>query len=163
MEKKLLSKEAINDLEYRIVQEEFSSRLYENMSLWLNDLGYINISKLYKRYSEEELIHAGWAKEFLLSYDLKPTLKAIPSPEMDFDSCMDLFEKTLSHEIDVTKQCEKFAVDSLKRGEITLYTLALKYCSEQIEELRKSYDLINIHKLSTCPLVLDQYIGNNLL
>ena len=60
----LLDKKVIDILEYRIKKEEESSRLYEQMSLWLNDNGYLNTSKLYKIYANEENNHSDWAKSF---------------------------------------------------------------------------------------------------
>ena len=44
----LLSKKIVDTLNYRIQQEDFSSRIYEQLALWLNDKGYLNTSSLYK-------------------------------------------------------------------------------------------------------------------
>ena len=163
MEKQLLSKEAIADLTFRINSEEFSSRLYHDMSLWFEDKGYINLAKLYAKYSDEEMKHAGFSKEFLLSYDLKPVLKPLQSPEAEYKDCADILEATLSHEIQITNECQDLSKGALKRGEMTLFTLGQKYCAEQVEELKKSYDLVNIYKLTSCPLLFDQYIGEHYL
>jgi len=161
MEKQLLSKEAISDLEKRIQSEEFSSRLYEDMSLWFEDKGYVNLAKLYSKHSAEEMSHAKFAKDFLLSYNLKPCLKVLQSPEAEYSSCLDVLEATRDHEILVTNECQSLAQGALKRGEMTLFSLGQKYCTEQIEELKKSYDLISSYKLSTCDLFFDHYVGEN--
>lgn len=161
MEKQLLSKEAINDLNFRINSEEFSSRLYHDMSLWFDDKGYINLAKLYAKYSDEEMSHAKFAKDFLLSYNLKPTLKPLQSPEAEYKDCSEVLEATKNHEILITNECQDLSRNALRRGEMTLFVLGQKYCSEQIEELKKSFDLINIYKLTSCPLLFDQYIGDN--
>lgn len=163
MEKQLLSKEAIDELTFRVNSEEFSSRLYHNMSLWFEDKGYINLAKLYENYSQEEMKHAGFAKEFLLSYNLKPELRALQSPEAEYKDCEDILSSTLDHEIKITTECQELSKNALKRGEMTLFTLAQKYCAEQVEELKKSYDLVNIYKLTSCPLLFDQYIGEHYL
>lgn len=163
MEKQLLSKEAIASLEQRIQSEEFSSRLYEDMSLWFEDKGYINLAKLYAKYSSEELNHAKWAKEFLLSYNMKPCLKALQSPEAEYSSCLDILEATRDHEIQITNECQSLSKDALKRGEMTLFSLGQKYCAEQVEELKKSYDLISSYKLTSCDLLFDQFVGENLI
>ncbi len=163
MEKQLLSNEAIDDLTFRINSEEFSSRLYHDISLWLEDKGYINLAKLYKNYSDEELEHAEWSKDFLLAYNLKPLLKAIQSPDAEYNNCYDILEATLTHEIQITNECQALSKNALKRGEMPLFTLGQKYCDEQINELKKSYDLINIYKLTSCDLLFDQYIGENYL
>lgn len=161
--KDLLSKEAIADLEYRINQEEFSGRLYEDMSLWFEDKGYVNFAALYDKYSKEEFSHASWSKRFLLAYDIKPCLKAIPSPEAEYSSCMDILEATIEHEKQITNQCQAFAINALKRGEITLHQLALKYCAEQVEELDKAFTIRDIAGLTSDMLGLDNYIKENYL
>ena len=161
--KDLLSKEAIADLEYRINQEEFSSRLYEDMSLWFEDKGYAGFAALYSKYAQEELTHAGWSKKFLLSFDLKPCLKAIPSPEAEYNSCMDILEATVDHEKLISEQCQAFAINALKRGEIMLHQLGLKYCSEQVEELDKAFTIRSMAKLTSDMLGLDNYIKENYL
>ena len=68
----MLDKKIIELLNYRINQEQLSSRIYEQMSLWLDNKGLKNFSTLYKNYSDEELVHAGFAKEFLLAYGINP-------------------------------------------------------------------------------------------
>lgn len=159
----LLSKKIVDTLNYRIQQEDFSSRLYEQLSLWLNDNGYLNTSKLYKKYASEESNHADWAKSFLLDYGITPTLMKLESPEMEINSLQDVFEVTLEHELDITRQCEELATTALKEGNHVLYHLASKYCGEQQEEIGKAITNLDILKLSSDMLIVDHYIGDKLL
>lgn len=163
MNRKLLSAETVELLEYRINQEEFSSRLYEYMSLWLENKGYFNTAKLYAKYSSEELTHAGWAKSYLLDYGYTPCLKALPSPETEYKSCGEILEATLTHELLIQKQCEEMAAKSLKSNQFVLHHLALRYCGEQAEEVGKAINLLDIHALTMDGLVLDHYVGKHLL
>ena len=158
MEKTLLKKEIIADLNYRIQQEEFSSRLYKQMSLWFGNNGYAHLSQLYTKYATEEMNHASWAEGFLLNHGIMPELKPLQSPYAKYDSCMDILEETLKHELDITKQCETLASTALKAGSYTLYSLAIKYCAEQIEEVGKAIDIIDHAMLTKDLLVLDNYI-----
>ena len=163
MEDTLLDKETIDIMEFRIQQEHHSSRLYHAMELWFKDRGYNNLAKLYSKYVEDELVHMKWAESFLLDYNLKPKLKALPSPEMEFETPMDIFEETLLHEKLVTKQVEELTGFALSKKNFVLYALGLKYCAEQQEELGKSWDIISVAKLTNDMLVLDNYIGENYL
>ena len=91
MEKsKLLNDKVVKALNYRIQQEEHSSRIYEQLSLWLNNNGFLNCSELYKKYASEEMVHAGWSKSYLLDYGITPCLEALPSPEMEINSLKDV-------------------------------------------------------------------------
>lgn len=153
----MLDSKLIENLEFRIQQEELSSRIYEQMSLWLDDNGYLNLSKVYKTYSEEELKHANWAKEFLLNYGLTPKLKALPTPDLELENLQDVFNLTLEHEQEISKQCEEMASIALKMSNHGLYALASKYCAEQVEEIGKAITNLDILKLSKDMLVVDSY------
>ena len=67
----IISEKIIQLLNYRIQQEEFSSRLYLAMSVWLDFKGYFGASKLWKKYSEEEKAHSEWAYKYLLELNIK--------------------------------------------------------------------------------------------
>jgi len=53
-----LSESMVKLLNYRVEQEEFSSRLNLAMSTWLDDKGFVGAAKLSKQYSDEEIVHA---------------------------------------------------------------------------------------------------------
>lgn len=161
--KKLLNDKVIETLNYRIQQEEHSSRIYEQLALWLDNKGYLNFAKLFHKYADEEMIHAGFSKSYLLDYGITPCLQSIPSPEMEIESLLDVLEAAYDHELLVTQQCEDLASMALKEGNHVLYQLAAKYCSEQQEEIGKSITNLDIYKLSTDMLVIDNYVGENLL
>ena len=72
----LISDKTIELLNYRIEQEDYSSRLYLSMSLWLENAGYAS-AKLWKKYSSEEANHADWARTYLLSLGIQPKTGAL--------------------------------------------------------------------------------------
>ena len=160
-----LSTTIIDQLNYRIQQEQFSSRLYEQMYLWFADKGFQNLAAIYKKYSQEELEHANWAKSFLLSFDIQPELRLLDAPNDRFDltSLKEILDLTLEHEQEITRQCNELASLALKESNHPLYALASKYCHEQVEELEKVYDFINIYALNSNELIFDDYIGKHYL
>ena len=68
----LIEEHCIKYLNYRIQQEELSSRIYLAMSLWLSNEGYLGAGALWRKYSNEEMGHADWAREYLLSMGVTP-------------------------------------------------------------------------------------------
>lgn len=130
----LLSGECIKVLQYRIQQEEQSSRIYQSMSLWLNNEGYTGASSLWKKYSEEELKHADWSREYLLAMGIMPDVPMLTAEPNTYQGLPQIIEKSYNHEIDVTKQCKELADKAFKTGDHMLYTLAAQYLKEQIEE-----------------------------
>ena len=159
----MLDQKVIDIVNYRISQEQISSKIYECASLWLDNTGLKNFAALYEKYAEEELKHANWGKEFLLSYGIVPKLKVIPEQECEFESLQEILELTQTHEQEISRQCAELKVFACKGNYINLETMALKYCAEQIEEEAKAQNLLDHSKLTTDLLVFDNYIKENYL
>lgn len=159
------SKECIDILNFRIQQEEQSSRLYQSMSLWLNDNGFKGSAKSWAKDAEDEMKHAGWAKQYLLDMGIQPKIPALKEPLQSFTGLPDIIRKSYEHEIVVTQQCNDLASHALKYNNHLLYQLAIKYMQEQQEEIKKLTDMLDRlsiinenDKLSI--LILDQEIGD---
>lgn len=152
-----ISEKLIQILNYRIVQEEYSSRLYKSMSIWLDFTGYNGAAKLWKKYSEEELKHAEWAYEYLLDMDVKPDVPALEKPDGTFTDLVQIINKSYEHEQKVTEQCQNFAQEAFKAGDYMALELAQKYLKEQQEELGKtSYWINRIKVFGTSQVVLQE-------
>lgn len=133
----LISKECIDILNLRIEQEEYSSRLYTAMSLWLNDAGYVNAAKKWAEDANDEMVHASWAKDYLLDLGVVPKTPALKEAPSKFNGLPDIIKQSFDHEVMVTKQCNELATHALKYNDHLLYQLAIKYMQEQQEEMGK--------------------------
>ena len=143
----IISNKMIDLLNYRIEQEELSSRVYLAMHLWLSYSGYSGAAKLWKKYSEEELIHAGWAYKYLLDLNIKPDTPALKQPQIDFKSLPQIIALSYQHEVDVTNQCNELANTTMKDNDQMTFQLAQIYVNEQVNELQKTQfwiDQLNI-------------------
>lgn len=150
-----LDTKCIELLQYRIQQEELSARIYEQMSLWLNDRGYINASMTWMKDSNDEMVHASWAKDFLLSFGIQPELRKLDAPDNDFEDFPSIINLSYEHEVDVTKQCQELAAHAMKTGNFLVLTLALKYVAEQVEELDRLQTLKDkLETFGTDPIAL---------
>lgn len=139
----LLSDTGLQLLNYRIEQEELSARLYLSMSMWLNDNGYQGAAKKWKQYSDEEMSHANWAREYLLAMGVQPSTPALAQMKQTFGGLPEIINMSYNHEITVTKQCKEMAASAQKEGDYLLYQLAFKYLGEQVEEHEKMQDLVD--------------------
>jgi ferritin len=133
----LISEECIEYLNYRIQQEEYSSRIYLAMSMWLDNSGYVNAAKLWKNYSSEEMDHANWSRTYLLSMGVQPATPMLNAPNQNFSGLPEIIKVSFDHEITITMQIKDLASDALKKGDHMLYDLALKFLKEQVEEHNK--------------------------
>jgi ferritin len=139
----LIDDSCISFLNYRIQQEEYSSRIYLAMSMWLNNNGYLNAAKVWKKYSDEEIGHANIAREYLLNMGVQPATPALEQPTETFSGFPDIIKKSHQHEIEITQQCSDLAKHAVKDGSHMLYELALHYLREQNEEMGKTQDLVD--------------------
>lgn len=133
----------IKILNYRIEQEEYSSRMYESMAMWLNDNGYMGGYKEWNSYAQDELSHAKWAKDYLLDMGIQPKIPALKEPPQTFTGLPDIIYQSYQHEVEVTNQCNDLAKQAMKDGDHLLYQLANKFLQEQQEEIGKIQTLLD--------------------
>lgn len=130
-------------LNYRIEQEEYSSRIYLAMSMWLTDNGYLGAGKLWKKYSSEEQTHADKAKDILLAFGCQPDTPALPKPPQTFSGLCDIVRKSYDHEMDITRQCGELTKAALTENNFMVMELGLWYSKEQAEELNKAQNWLD--------------------
>jgi ferritin len=158
---KFITQEVIDLLNYRIQQEQYSSKIYEQMYLYLANESFFNAAKVWKKFSEEELSHAEWAKDYLMSFNIMPELMQIDEPPNNFSSIEDIIQQTFDHEVLVTQQCLDLTKKAFTLQDFTLLELGLKFNKEQKEEMDKAYGLLDVMRLTSDKLILDKYIGEN--
>ena len=147
-----ISKKIEELINFRIQQEELSSRLYLAMSKWLMFNGYAGASKLWKKYSDEEMTHAGWAYEYLDDLDLLPVVPQLEKPQSDFKGLVEICKASYDHEMLVTKQCNELATVAAQENDYMTLQLAQKFLKEQVEEIGKTtYWLDRIEAFGTSP------------
>lgn len=162
MKRRELSPKLKELLDYRIEQEEMSSRIYLAMSMFLDNEGYTNSAKLWKKYSDEELIHADKVREYLLSLGIQPGVPALSKPEEDFEDLAEIIEKSYEHEVDITNQCEELTKACQEEGDYLIAQLGFWLMTEQREELEKTQNLLDQLRTfgtdKTALRLLDDYI-----
>lgn len=139
----MITEECVKHLNYRIEQEEYSSRIYLAMSMWLDDNGYKGAAKEWRKYSNEENGHADFARTYLLNLGVQPNTPALKSPTQTFTGLPQIIEMSYEHEIEITRQCKELATHAMKMGDHLLYELASRYLHEQQEEMGKMQDLMD--------------------
>jgi len=133
----LISKSCLELLQKRNHNEEKSARLYEDMYMFLNNIGFVNAGKLWHKYAHEELLHADWARDYMMSLGIQPELREMPKLKGDYEGFVDIIEKSYQHELEITKECKDLAACAMREGDAMLFALASKYLNEQIEEVDK--------------------------
>ena len=153
-------------LNYRINQEEYSSRLYYAMYVWLDNEGYKGAADLWKKYSEEELVHSAKVTEFMTSFSIMPEIQVIQSVDTEsFTDLANIIKLSFEHEIEISRQCEELASTGNSEKNLMVFDLGMWLVREQIEELNKTQTLMD--KLKTFGTdkialrLLDNELGDN--
>lgn len=148
-------------INYRINQEELSSRIYHAMSVWLDNNAYKS-SSLWKSYSEEELKHANKAYEFLLSFGIMPEIQVIENVETTFKDLADIIKQSFDHEINISKQCEALYMAGIEEKNPMVMELGRWFVAEQIEELSKVQSLLDQLNTFGCDKIALRLLDNEL-
>lgn len=133
----IISDKIVQLMNYRIEQEELSSRLYKAMAVWLDFHGFSGAAKVWYKYSEEELVHKEWAYQYLLDLNIKPVTPSLEKPQNDFKGLPNIISLSLEHEIKIADQCKTLAQSASSEGDFMTLELAMRYLKEQVEELAK--------------------------
>lgn len=138
----MISQNMIDLLNYRIEQEELSSRLYLAMSQWLDVKGYVHSAKVWHNSYHEEAEHAEWVRKYLMKLDINPLVVALEAISNEFESLPQIINKTYEHEVMVTQQCNDLAKACAEEGDYLTMQLANKFMLEQTEEMER----MNVYK-----------------
>lgn len=141
-DKPRLSKEVIELLNEQIKNEVYSSHIYRAMSCWMDDQGYPNGCKLFMKYSDEELTHAKKIYGYLFDKNCKAKVPAIKAPNDEFDDVIDILNKSLEHEIEVSEDWENIAETAKNNKDNTTMFFAEWFLGEQTTEEIKFRDAL---------------------
>lgn len=135
------------DLNNHIQAEAFSSQIYLAMATWCDDNGYFGGAKLFRKYSDEELVHMHKLYEFLLDRDCTPITPMINKPENEYVDILDIIETAYKHEIGISNSYHVTADLALKEKCHTTYAFVEWFIKEQIEEEAKFANLIDKYNI----------------
>ena len=121
-------------LNNQINLEQYSAQLYLAMSAHCDGLGFKGFAHWLQVQAGEETAHAALLIQFLLDRKGRLELKPVAAPPQDFGGVIQVFEKTLEHEVGITKTIN--ALFELARAEKD-YASEIRlqwYVTEQVEE-----------------------------
>lgn len=137
MDKKL--QDAVNE---QIAREFYSAYLYLAMAAYFDSVDLPGFSRWMKAQAKEEVSHGMKFYEYLADRGARVTLKAIAQPPAEFSSPLDVFEKTLAHEQEVTRSIDGLYALAAKAGDNASVLAFQWFVTEQVEEEKNASDII---------------------
>jgi ferritin len=151
---------ALND---QINAEIYSAYMYLSMSAWFDDAGLPGMAKWMKAQYQEEMFHADKFFHYVQERGGRVLLRAIEAPPTEWESALDVFEKTLDHERHVTSLINDLASLSLDERDHATHNFLQWFIAEQVEEEATADELVNqlrmVGKSGHGMLMIDRELG----
>ena len=143
----MLSAKMLAALNEQLNKEIYSAYMYLSMSAYSTHIGLKGFANWFMVQYQEEMMHAMKFYNYINDQGGRVKLMAIDAPPTEFESPLDMFEKTLKHEQFVTKRINDLVDLSIKEKDHVTSIFLQWYVTEQIEEEANDNDIIAKLKL----------------
>lgn len=135
---------AINE---QINAELYSEYLYLSMAAYFESENYKGFAHWMRIQADEERGHAFKLYDFVNDRGGRVILKAIEAPPTSFKSVQEVFEKTLSHEREVTSKIHKLNALAIEENDYATTAHLQWFITEQVEEEASAEEILNQIKM----------------
>lgn len=136
--------EAIN----RQVNSELSaSYSYLGMSSWCERQKFTGAARWLRLQSQEEYMHGMKLLDFLLARDCEVDLRQIEAPHVSYNSLLDVFERALQQEQEVSRQIDELYETAFKEKAFAAVAELQWFLTEQVEEEKTGREIVTKLKM----------------
>lgn len=143
----MVSEKIAKLINQQITNEQFAAQAYLSMSAWFSAKDLDGIANYFRVQSKEELQHADKMYDYLINVGHPVVLNAIPKPEHHFNSAIEIFEKALAQEKEVTKDIFNIVKAANDEGDFATVSFYQWFVNEQVEEEATASQLISKIKM----------------
>lgn len=128
-------------------REFHSAYIYLGMSAYCSKEGFNGASNWFLVQYQEEIAHGMKLFKYLEDQSVELQLPAIEAVAVEFDSLLNVFEKSLAHEQFMTQNLNDISDIAMKEKDHATYNLLQWYVTEQVEEEATVSEIIDHIKL----------------
>lgn len=139
----MLSEKMTDALNDQLNKEIYSAYLYMSMSAYSSYSGLKGFANWFMVQYQEEMAHAMKIYNYIDSQGRHVQLMAIKQPPTEFESPLDMFEKTLKHEQFVTKSINDLVDLAISEKDHATNIFLQWFVTEQIEEESNDNEIIS--------------------
>ena len=139
----MLSEKMTDALNNQLNKEIYSAYLYMSMSAYSSYSGLKGFANWFMVQYQEEMVHAMKIYDYIDNQGQQVKLVAINQPPTEFESPLDMFEKTLKHEQFVTKSINDLVDIAISEKDHATNIFLQWFVTEQIEEEGNDNDIIS--------------------
>lgn len=130
----MIKKEVLNALNEQINAESYSAYMYLSMAAYFENMGLSGFANWMKVQYQEESAHALKFFNYLTERNGKVLLKAIDQVPVEFNGIVDVYEKTLVHEANVTELINNLMNVAVAASDHATQSFLKWFVDEQVEE-----------------------------
>lgn len=139
----MLSDSLQNELNLQINRELESAYIYFSMAADLELRSLDGFAHWMKTQAQEEVAHAMKIYQYLIDQGAKVTLLALPQPQTEFSSPLEVFEKALEHEKKIADSLNSLSDLAMKERDNTTYSFLEWFLTEQVEEISTASGIVD--------------------
>ncbi len=143
----MISKNMSDALNEHMNFELFSANIYLCMASAANEMGLKGAGTWFMVQYQEEMTHFMKFFNYLVDQGINISLGASKKITNSYKSLLDLFQKTLAHELEVTKRINNLMEVAVKEKDHATQIFLQWFVTEQIEEENNDRDIIAKLKL----------------
>lgn len=130
----MIKKEVLDAMNEQINAESYSAFMYLSMAAYFENTGLTGFANWMKVQYQEESAHAIKFFNYVTERSGKVSLKTIDQVPVDFGGIVDVFEKTLVHEIHVTELINNLMNVAVAANDHASQSFLKWFVDEQVEE-----------------------------
>jgi ferritin len=140
----MVSQPVLTAMNEQVTHEMASAYLYLQMAAYFETINLPGFASWMKAQFQEEQEHALKFYEFILDRGEKVALQAIPAPETEFTSPLDVFQRTLAHEQKVTALIHNLYQVASENNDVASQIFLQWFVTEQVEEEKNASYVVDI-------------------
>ena len=130
----MLNQKIQDALNEQIKNELYSAYLYPSMAAYCESVNMPGMANWMRMQELEERVHALKMFDFVNERGGRVVLQAIDQPPAEFESLLDVFEKTLAHEQKVTAMINNLYALAVREQDYASQIFLQWFVTEQVEE-----------------------------
>jgi ferritin len=139
-----LSQEVVNLLLPRL-QDEFNAfYFYRSATNWCQNKGFFKAAAFFKAESDDELLHAKNIEDYIVDWNMTPSLPNITKPVLEFKDLVEVIEKAYDMEFALYEGYEDTSMKIFKTGDLCVFDFLQAYRVGQKEAVAEYSDKLNV-------------------
>lgn len=159
----MLSEKIQAALNHQIKRELDSAHLYLSMSAYCEAMNLPGFANWMRRQSQEEVSHSMKIFDYVHQQNGRVKLKSIDEPAAEFKSLLDMWQKVLDHERQVSKAIHELYELTQEESDYATQAMLQWFITEQVEEEKTASAILEQVKMigtsSPALFFLDRHVG----